>query len=367
MKTPHESFDAYHGKVPIIVGEMRHRILSGHYPSKGRLPTRTELVQEFGVSRLTVQRAMAQLAKDGFITSSGKNGSFVADHPPHLTRYAVLFPHVRGSPEWSHWFEAALRQTEAMGTEKTSFFVVSGYDSAQGHEDYRNLVLDVQAERVAGLIFTSAPHALLGTPVLETPGLPRVAFMSEPMGRSVSAVTPGEFVCRALDYLCAQGRKRPAVLLHSEVKPEAWESFRSDIEARGMECPTRWMHGVTLRQDVWAEHIVQLLLAPGNTDRPDSLIVADDNLLEAASRAVAASGVRVPDDFTVVALANFPWPTPSHVPAKRFGLDIREFFQMAVALIDAQRQHKCVPRLSLIPIHEEGDRISASGVEWLVR
>lgn len=360
LKAPRREFHAYHGKVPIIVGEVRHRILDGTYSAGSRLPIRTELVRHFAVSSLTVQRAMRQLAQDGFVVSRGRGGSFIADHPPHLARYAVMFPFTRGSPDWSQWFEAALRGYKAMRRAGTSFFVVSGYDTAQGHEDYRNLVADVLAERVAGLIFTSDPHALAGTPVLDTPGLPRVGFMAEPIGNSVSAITLdfSMFVRRALDYLHAQGRKRPAVLLHSMVGVEAWEPFRSESKARGMECPTRWIHGVPLLQASWAEHIVQLLLAPGNTDRPDSLIVADDNLLEAASRAIASSGVRVPEDFTVVALANFPWPTSSCVPAKRFGLDIRDFFQTAVALIDAQRRQERVPRMSYLPIHEEKEEAS---------
>ena len=51
--------------------------------------------------------------------------------------------------------------------------------------------------------------------------------------------------------------------------------------------------------------------------------------------------------------SNFPWPTPSEVPAKRFGIDIRDFLQTAVNLINKKRQGGKIPPKTVLPTVDE--------------
>lgn len=356
MKHENNTEDAYHGKVPMLVREMRRRVIDGVYSPGQRLPTRAELVAHYGFSSLTVQRAMNLLEADGFVESQGRNGTYVSKNPPHLTRYAIMFPYRREDHWWSHLYKAIEMECLEMEDDQTSFFFVCGYDTAHGAEDFRDLVNDVENERVAGLIFASDPHSLVGTPILEKPGLPRVAFMSDVMaGVAVKAITltPDVFLNRALDYLESQGRKRPALIFHANVENRYWQTAQAKVTARGMACPSRWVHGVTLDNPAWTEHIVRLLFTATNRDRPDSLIVEDDNLLPAVGQGLLAEHVMVPEDVLVVGGANFPWPTPSAVPAKRFGIDIRNFLETAVDIIGKERRNESVPDVTFMPIVDE--------------
>ncbi|WP_165969773.1 GntR family transcriptional regulator [Nonomuraea terrae] len=54
------------------------RIRGGQWGPGTRIPTEAELCQEFGVSRITVQRALRDLADAGLIVRFRKRGSFVA-------------------------------------------------------------------------------------------------------------------------------------------------------------------------------------------------------------------------------------------------------------------------------------------------
>lgn len=54
------------------------RILSGEWPPGTRIPTETELMVDFGCSRMTVNKAMASLATAGLIVRNRRAGTVVA-------------------------------------------------------------------------------------------------------------------------------------------------------------------------------------------------------------------------------------------------------------------------------------------------
>ena len=64
----------------IIVGEIEGRILSGEWPPGHRIPFEHELMAHYGCARMTVNKALAGLAKAGLIVRRQRAGSFVA-HP----------------------------------------------------------------------------------------------------------------------------------------------------------------------------------------------------------------------------------------------------------------------------------------------
>ena len=60
-----------------ILGEIEGRIMSGEWPPGFRLPFEVDLAAHYGCSRMTVNKAMTQLAKAGLIERHRKAGSFV--------------------------------------------------------------------------------------------------------------------------------------------------------------------------------------------------------------------------------------------------------------------------------------------------
>ncbi|MBG0854272.1 winged helix-turn-helix transcriptional regulator [Streptomyces spinoverrucosus] len=60
-----------------VSGELRARITDGTYPLRSFLPSQRHLADEFGVSRDTVQRALRELADEGWIESKQGSGSRV--------------------------------------------------------------------------------------------------------------------------------------------------------------------------------------------------------------------------------------------------------------------------------------------------
>lgn len=61
-----------------ILAELRGRIVSRDWPPGTRLPFETELADHYGVSRMTMNKVLTQLAREGFLTRRRKLGTFVA-------------------------------------------------------------------------------------------------------------------------------------------------------------------------------------------------------------------------------------------------------------------------------------------------
>ena len=60
-----------------ILAEIRDRILSGEWPPGYRIPFEHELTTQYGCSRMTVNKALSQLANAGLIERRRRSGSFV--------------------------------------------------------------------------------------------------------------------------------------------------------------------------------------------------------------------------------------------------------------------------------------------------
>lgn len=61
-----------------ILGDVRNRILSGEWPPGHRIPFEHEFVDDYGCSRMTVNKALSRLAEAGLIERRRKSGSIVA-------------------------------------------------------------------------------------------------------------------------------------------------------------------------------------------------------------------------------------------------------------------------------------------------
>jgi GntR family transcriptional regulator len=60
----------------------RHRIARGDWPLGYKLPTRDDLMVEFGVSRVTIRQALDRLAREGLISAERGSGTVVTGGVP---------------------------------------------------------------------------------------------------------------------------------------------------------------------------------------------------------------------------------------------------------------------------------------------
>ncbi|MFB4300336.1 GntR family transcriptional regulator [Actinomadura sp. NTSP31] len=79
-----------------MAADMRARIMAGDLTPGTQLPSTAHLVTEFGVSNTTVQKALAVLKAEGYLTSRQGKGVYVRDRQPFRVEVGAYFPPAPG-------------------------------------------------------------------------------------------------------------------------------------------------------------------------------------------------------------------------------------------------------------------------------
>ena len=291
------------------------------------------------------------------IYAEGRRGTYVTEHPPHLFRYGLCFTGYPSSyPGWTRfWTALANEALKYQSGQPRRIALFHGIDDRSDTDDSRRLLADLNMQRLAGVIFAMHPYVLGGTPFLEAHGIPRVGMMAPGSVPGVGSMDfdSTSFLNKALDYFQAKGRKRIAVLMVPGLWPTFYEQIARGLAQRGMSTQPYWAQLASPMAPECARNITHLLMQERGGERPDGLFISDDNLVEHATAGLIAAGVRVPDDLDVVAHCNFPWPTPSVLPAKRLGYDARLVLRQCIEYIDRKRAGQPVSEGTLIPAQFE--------------
>ncbi len=338
-----------------ISGLLRERLAQGVWSPGERLPTRPELERELGVSNHTVQRTMRELETEGFIRSEGRGGTYVADHPPcHCCHGLVFDGHPYGY--WSRLMDAICAGAETVSKASSPACRFKTYYDAGGRADteaYARLLADVRAHRLAGLIFATPQFGISGSPLFTETQIPCVAVESNVDSKlpHVMARYPDlqSFTERAMKAIAADagGRRRVAVLSYG-ITPRT-KAIMATAREMGLRIEPWWVQTPQMGDPEAIAACVQLLLAGAPDQRPDALVITDDNYVEAATAALAAMNLRIPHDLLVVAHCNFPVPPPAAVPVVRLGFDFHALLHDATDSIAARRAGLPTPGRRLFP------------------
>ncbi len=341
MNEPNDQNPSRRGGVQAtqIAGAMRADIVAGRPQPGQQLETRVQIEQRFQASPVTVQRALDTLIAEGFVVSRGRLGTFVSEQPPHRNRWAILFPLTPQSNGWNRYFAGLLRETQRPVREGESIVpVFLARDGGMWRSEHERLAGDLRSGRLAGCIYVTKPAQLLprDSPI---PGLGRPAVtLSGPTAGVCSVILGGNWVERALGLLQHASRKRLAYIGSVPMAHHLAHSHAL-LSRYGLVLKEQWAVGINADSQATplARDIVRLLLDHPGSERPDGLIIGDDNLRDAALAGIKDAGLAASNDLTVVSHANHPEPDQPAMPCIRLGYDLREIVRSALAFLIAQR------------------------------
>ncbi len=343
-----------------ILQHVRSQIVTRQLKPGAQLPSRELLSRHFLTSRTVVQRALDELMAEGLVRSRGSAGTFVCDTLPYLTRYGLVFEWRPSELKpWSRFWKALQHEALAFHVPgQREMHVYFAHDERAPGGIARDLAADAAAHRVAGLIFAAPPYALQGSPIIGDRTLPKVGIMADPYG-GIPCVYPdiAAFFTRAMDHLVACGRRRLAVIgATASNQPSEWEPLlHTQARAHGLQLDPVCLQTCHFGNPRQAARTVRLLMRLPPAERPDALLVSDDNLVEDVVIGLIEAGVRVPEQLTVVAHCNFPRDTTDALPLVRLGFDCRELLARSIEAIDQQRQGVAPAERMLVAAVRESD------------
>ncbi len=340
-------------KHQLIAEELRQQIVSGKLAPGARLPTRTILEQRFDASRQTVQQAFDLLSNEGFVEPRGRQGTFVAERPPFLRHYALIFPHrPHEGRGWPRYWTAIFHEAQALQrTGRCRFTPFYGSDSDPAHTLYMGLEHAVANHQVAGLILVCTPRGHHQHIAFEESTLPRVLLAphADLPGTMILGPDPNSFLDRAIACMAERGRRRIGLLFQEMDELEATQAAttaRTRCDQLGLDLQFEWIHGCNPLTPHWAARSMALMACLPDAERPDGLIICDDNLVEQAIRGLVRGSkqtVTPGKDIDIIAHANFPWIPQVDYPVTWLGFNMRELVNTCIENIELQRRGENPP------------------------
>jgi DNA-binding LacI/PurR family transcriptional regulator len=311
------------------------------------------LAVRYRTTLVTVQKALSRLERAGFIVSRGREGSFVADRPPHLFRYGIVFSELptSGAEKW-HWSKfwsllasAGDASAKDMGVQLAHY---SGWGDWAHAEDVQRLVADLANHRLAGLI--NAGPLIPDTPLAELVTTSRVPVVQVASHMSIPTMSVrfGEPYDMVLARLHALSVQHLAMLMPGFLDASSVDGIVRRMREAGIAVRDSRIIGLDPRDARWVRNWTRLLMESGRP--PQALWITDDNLVEQAALGLADAGVVVGRDLAVIAHANLPLDGPSPTGFERYGVDLREVTNRALTLlVSGQAQPQPQPKPEVVP------------------
>lgn len=326
-------------KLNDVVSRLRAAIISGEHPPGSRLQTYDELEPLLEVSRATLRHAISVLKREGFIESVERSRMMVSKTPPHLTRYGLIFREAGLENRFHQTLAHVAQEMSLKGQVEIPIF--HGIHPGSEHPDRKRLIQQINSHRLAGLILRSQPEFLKGTGAMEDISLPKVGPRPQSEGGIHHIILDNQSLTDlAIEQFAARGRKKIAAIAYGRAPVE--EQFWRSCAAYGVQCRPEWYVTVGLDYPQTARNIVRLIFGLPKADRPEGLLILDDNFMEEACAGLISMGVRVPEEVEVVSHCTWPRPVPSMLPIRYVGFDAQEVIDASIRIINQARSKEPV-------------------------
>ncbi|AWN46159.1 histidine utilization repressor [Methylobacterium terrae] len=232
-----------------IVEDIRSRIVDGGWPPGSQLPVETELAERYGVSRMTMNKALGQLAREGFLIRRKKSGTQVAQ--PRAESAVVAIADIRDEVRRSgraYRFRLIARRVRP-GREEDALLLGGAAGSGE--------ILWLQGVHLADDRPFCLETRLINPAVAEGAG-----------GQDFTEIAPGAWLLEAVPWSVASHRVRAVNATASEAKLLELAVGEACLEiVRRTQAAGDWVTGVRLLYP-GSEHQLVANFGPGSGDAP---------------------------------------------------------------------------------------------------
>ena len=335
---------------------LEREIRDGDWQPGDRLPSEAELVARFGVSRITVGRAMRDLQRAGLVERRAGSGTYVrpAEAPkgglsfglliPDLGETEIFEPICQGMMSSPHAREHALLWGSPTGAGETKA------------ERAWHLCRQYVERRVSGVFFAPLERSAEKDEVnrrieraLEDARIP-IVLLDRPVGAypergggdlvGIDNPRAGYIIT---DHLLAAGARRPAFVAvpDSAATVDMREAgYREALSRRGLPAAPERIR----RLDPDDRDDVTSLL----DTRADGIVCANDGTAARLMHTLLSLGVRVPDDVRLVGIDDVEYAKLLPVPLTTFRQPTRQIGAAALAAMLERVAHPELPARDIL-------------------
>lgn len=299
-----------------LLNQLRHLILSGHWPPGNRLPSEAELKRELKISRSTIRQALSNAAAEGLIERVPGKGTFVTRSPTakrnnHLIGYITF--------DFLSDFQRQLLQGAESAARAKGYRILFCNSNRDANEE--NQLLDqLMEDKVGGVLIWPALDDDPGRRIfqLAQQGLVPLVLMDRTLeGLACDYVTSDNCAgaYAATKHLVDLGHRRIVFLSRPILQllpiAERLRGYREALRDAGLTPLEHWLVGTADRemgtgyalrtysnassQDI--EEIARYLERP---QQPTAIFAMNDLMAIQALKAASLVGLRVPDDLSLV-------------------------------------------------------------------
>ena len=342
---------------------LEQEILSGQWSVGDRLPSEAELVDRFGVSRITVGRAMRDLQRAGLVERRAGSGTYVRGAEkaagPGLS-FGLLIPDL-GETEI---FEPICQGMMAspMASEHALLWGSPTGSGGTKAERAWQLCRQYVERRVSGVFFAPLEHSPEKDEVnrriaraLDDARIP-IVLLDRPVGRypvrgsgDLVGIDNGRAAFVITEHLLKAGARRPAFVAvpDSAATVEMREvGYREALFRHGLAPDPDLIR----RLDPDDDDAVLSLVGSGT----DGIVCANDWTAARLMHALLRLGVRVPDDVRLVGIDDVDYAKLLPVPLTTFRQPTR---QIGAAALAAMLERVAQPALPIRDILLHGELV----------
>ncbi|MBO8131050.1 MAG: GntR family transcriptional regulator [Candidatus Marinimicrobia bacterium] len=316
-----------------VAEDIRSKIARGELKEGDQLEPQEILAQKYGVSMITIKKAIGDLSNEGLLLTRAGKGTFVSrksrgvDFAKHKTIGIVLRDF--NSPYFSLIMQAVEEKASSMGI---NVLLSSSSNRAEKEESMINHYLEIG---VGGLIIASMARIYHATPIirkLHDEGFPyiMVSYIDDEdiyfvgtdneEGGYLAGVHLAKLGYRKIGYINGE--------VGNVVGEKRKKGFVKALEEFGIEFDSKFEFHLRLRGE-WNDYQSGYEIGEyfiGLSEKPEAMFVYNDLSALGFQRALIERGIRVPEDVAIVGFDDIkrgvvaPVPlTTIHQPTDKIG------------------------------------------------
>ncbi len=316
------------------------------YTAGQKIPSESELMQQFDVSRSTVRQALAELVNDRRIYKKAGSGSFFSgeqekedSQPSHLIGVITALP--------SYIYPQIVQGINDVAYNK-QYNIILGTSHADWEQELA--CLDQLLERgIDGLILepSDSIHHLRDSGFFE-----RLAALSVPIVLinwvldvpNVSCISLDDVAggFRATSYLIEAGHRRIACLYPENLPgQQRYQGYRNALKTHGIAPDARLEKPTSVfnwNQTDYIRKLMKELIDLGD-ERPSAVFCFNDHAALRMYATIREAGLRVPDDISLMGFDDYEMSALAEVPLTTMGHPKDRLGKWAAEILFEQIEH----------------------------